>query len=289
MIAFDAVPLEGYSSLHKLPIFKLLGLNTRITPKISLSFNFNLQLSLQQKPKSLLQMNLRDAQFTRPATVDFSIENIKRWRMAIGEFKTMQDYVASLKSNYKKNYLNTQKAFAAYGATMTFIDGDWSAHVETVYQLYLNVANRRGAQLYDLNFFRYIAKTKGYQLLCVWYEGVMISMLIVFDEAPVYHSMLVGFDYEHSKHIYAYSLIHYDLIRRAIESGKHQYIDVGITANKAKSMMGFKPVTVSMDVSAKNPIIKYLLRFAGCFIRAKINEDSKLVLKLNLLKRQSNS
>lgn len=282
MIAFDAVPLDGYSSLHKLPILKLLGLNTRITPKISLSFNFNLQLSLQQNPKSLLQMNLRDAEFEKPATVDFSIENIKRWRMSIGEFKTMDDYVASLKSNYKKNYLNTQKAFAAYGATMTFIDSDWSEHVERVYQLYLNVANRRGAQLYDLNFFRYIAKTNGYHLLCVWHQGVMISMLIVFDEAPVYHSMLVGFDYEHSKNIFAYSLIHYDLIKRAIASGKHKYIDVGITANKAKSMMNFKPVTVSMDVNAKNIIIKYLLRFAGRIVRAKINEDSKLTFKLNV-------
>ncbi len=289
MIAFNAVPLEGYSSLHKLPIFKLLGLNTRITPKISLTFNFNLQLSLQQKPNSQLQLNLRDEQFARPGTVDFSIENIKRWRMAIGEFKSMNDYVASLKSNYKKNYLNTQKAFTAYGATMTFLDSDWSEHVDRVYQLYLNVANRRGAQLYDLDFFRYIAKTQGYHLLCVWHEGVMISMLIVFDEAPVYHSMLVGFDYEHSKHIYAYSLIHYDLIKRAIASGKHQYIDVGITANKAKSMMNFKPVSVSMDVSAKNIVLKYLLRLASLFIRAKINEDSKLVLKLKVSRNNGKS
>lgn len=280
MIAFDAVPLEGYSSLHQLPIFKLLGWNTRITPKISLAFNFNLQLSLQHKPNSQFNLNLRDAQFEKPDVVDFSIENIKRWRMSISEFKSMNDYIASLKSNYKKNYHNTQKAFAAYGASMTYIEDDWSEHAETVYQLYLNVANRRGAQLYDLNFFRYIAKTNGYQLLCVWREGVMISMLIVFDEAPVYHSMLVGFDYVHSKNIFAYSLIHYELIKRAIESGKHKFIDVGITANKAKSMMNFKPVTVNMDISAKNIIIKYILRFARYFIRARINEDSKLELRL---------
>lgn len=282
MIAFHARPLEGYSSLHRLPIIKLFGVNNRFSPRLSLTFNFNLQSILQQKPTSQLALSLRDEQFSKPANVDFSIKHIKRWRMSITEFKTFDDYVASLKSNYKKNYLNTQKAYASYGASMTFYAGDWSEQVEVVYQLYLNVAKRRGAQLYDLDFFRYIAKTSGYQLLCVWHQDIMISMLILFDEAPVYHSMLVGFDYEHSKNIHAYSLIHYELIKRAIASGKHSVIDVGITADKAKAMMNFKPVNVSMDVSAKNILVKGLLRFARRFIDARINEQSRLVLKLKI-------
>lgn len=249
MIAFKALPLNNYASLHKL--FYL-----------SMAFNFSLQ-SIFQPPKAQMIFNLRDADTTKPANTAISIKNIHRWRMSIAGFKNFDDYLKTLKSNYKKNYLNTCKAALNYGVNITVIDGDWSEHANTVYQLYRNVARRRKSQLYDLKFFQAIAKMPTYQLIAVWHANKMISVLIILDEAPVYHSMLVGFDYEHSRHIYAYSLIHYELIKLAIATQKHTVIDVGITAGTAKAMMNFKPVPVCMDIYVKNRLLRFALRVIG--------------------------
>lgn len=48
--------------------------------------------------------------------------------------------------------------------------------------------------------------------------------------------------YEHSKLSYAYSWMHYEFIRYAIESKKFTCADVGFTGDEAKRILNFKPV-----------------------------------------------
>ena len=43
----------------------------------------------------------------------------------------------------------------------------------------------------------------------------------MINEEPVFHSMLCGLDYEHSKETRAYSFMHYEIIRLAIEAKKY--------------------------------------------------------------------
>lgn len=257
MIAFNATPLNYYSSLHHKSFLKI--------PYLTMAFNFNLQVPIQS-PRAQLLFHLRDAALPRPDNVDFSIRNIMRWRMDISGFKNFDDYVATLKSNHKRNYVRTYKVFKEYGASITLVEGNWCEYAETVYQLYRNIAVRRKSQLYDLNFFRNIAAIDAYKLICVWHQNKMVAVLVIFDEEPVYHSMLCGFDYNHSGKIFAYSLIHFELIRLAITTGKHHTIDIGITANKAKSVMNFKPVNVCMDISSRNILIKYCLKLIDAIV-----------------------
>ena len=279
MILFTAIPLHKYSSSHKLSIPSLFGFKTSIPPHLSIAFNFNFQMSPQDLPDVQLTINLRESDSRPDEEADFCIHHLTRWRLPITHCETFEDYLQALKSNHLRNYRKTQRAYEKYGATLSFIEGDWSEHAETVYQLYLNVAKRHGSQLYDLIFFRLIATRAEYKLICAWRQNKLISVLIVVDEKPVYHSMLCGFDYEHSKHIYAYSLLHYELIRIAITATQYTIVEAGITANKAKSMMNFSPVISCMDVRAKNIVLKTMLRFFSYFFSTTINEQGKLKLK----------
>lgn len=268
MINFKAVPLEKYSSLHKISFFGL---------KLSLSLNCNLQTSIHSGAQ--LSLNLRDADTKQADTVDFSINQLQRWRMNIANFKSFTDYLQTLKSNHAKNYKKTQNLFERSGAKISLITGDWSQVAEKVYQLYLNVAKRHQSQLYDLSYFKAIAKIREYQLICIFNQDEMISVLIILDEEPVYHSMLVGFDYVHSKKINAYSLLHYEFIRLSIATGKHSKVDAGITASKAKSMLQFMPINSCMDISAKNYLAKKILRLISKLTTINISEEGKLHFK----------
>jgi hypothetical protein len=93
--------------------------------------------------------------------------------------------------------------------------------------------------------------------------------------------MLCCFDYQHSKQIYAYSLLHYELIRLAINAKHYTTIDVGITANQSKSMMNFKPIPSCMDIRAKNIVLKTLLQLFSRFFTTTINEQGQLKLKFS--------
>lgn len=251
VITFNAKPLTCYASMHQKSFLNVTWL--------TMAFNFNLQAPIAIPPAQLT-FNLRDASQLRPSTVDLTINQIKRWRMDISSFRDFNDYLSTLKSNYKKNYLNTIKAYQAYGAEIRIIDGDWSEHASTVYQLYRNVAKRNRSQLYDRRYFNEIAKINAYKLISVWHANVMVSVLVIFDEQPVYHSMLCGFDYVHSRNLFAYSLVHYELIRLAIATTQHTTVDIGITANIAKAMMNFKAIPVCMDITARNPLLKLTLK-----------------------------
>lgn len=283
MIEFSAIPLEKYASLHKISILSLLGMKTKFSPNVVVAFNFNLQTPIQKSPKALLTFHLRDASSSPiPGSSDFCINNLKRWRLDISHYKTFMGYLQKMNSKHYKRYNETQKTFANYGATISLIEDDWSQYAETAHNLYLNVAEKHGTQLYDLNFFRAIAKLKEYKLMCVWYNSTLIAALVIIDEEPIFHSMVCGLDYEHSKKAHVYSQMHYEFIRLAIEANKYTIADIGLTANEAKAMLDFEPVSACMDVSAHNCIIRGFLRLLSRFTTATINSQAKLELKFHL-------
>lgn len=267
IMSFKATPLEKYSSLNQL---NFLGL------KLKVAFNFNLTTPVPFH-QAQLSLNLRDSSISQSNPFDFTINNLKRWRLDISTYHTFSDFLTSLSRSRSKKYHSTQKAFYNCGASLSVIEDDWSQHAEEVYHLYSNVAKRHGAQLYDLNFFRTIAKLKEYHLMCLWYQDALIGALVMIDEEPIYHSMLCGLDYEHSQKLRAYSLMHYEIIRLAIEAQKFKTVDIGLTANRLKEIMGYRPVSASLDINAKNFLLKHLLRMLSRFMTATINSDSDRV------------
>ena len=277
-----ACPLENFSSLHELSLMGLLGCNISWPQKhFFAEFSFNLHTPLTFDPKAYLIMHTLDA--AKPPSAPhccFSITQINRWRLDITPYASHQDYLDSLIRWHRCNYAKSQKTFENFGCEITFIEEDWSQHVDAVYQLYSNVAHRYSDQIYDINFFQAAAKRRDYKLLCAWFEGKMIGMILLQEELPTLHSACVGFDYTYSTQSYAYSWLHYVLIRLAIEAKKYQNIDVGLTAEESKKRIGFKPVLSRIDIYTKGFLTRGLMRAASQFIEANLTNECEIKLKL---------
>lgn len=281
-LTFKAVLLKKYSSFHKISILSVMGIKTEKPPHLKVIFNFNLHTHAPQMTRPHLTMNVCDYDANSPGNkFDFCIGNLTRWRLDITPYKSFSEFLESLSQSRKKKYYQTQNAFQEYGATLSVIEGDWSQYAETVYDLYYNVAKKYGGVLYDLDFFHQIAKDPSYKLMCIWYQGSIVSALVMIDEEPVFHSMICCLDYNHSQKTRAYSLIHYEIIRMAIEAKKYTTVDIGMTGDRLKAIMGYKPVSVRMEVTAQNYFIKGMLRLLSRFFTATINSNGKLEMKFS--------
>jgi len=280
-----ARPLEKYSSLHELSLTGWMGLG-KILPKlpIFIEFNFNLHSPFRIDPKASLAFQTHDAYIPGSPLKCFTITHT-RWRADISSYSTFDEFPASLSRWHRCNYLKSEKTFKNYGCTVTVIEDDWTEHVDVVYKLYCNVAKKHGDKLYDICFFREIAKRDDYKLICAWFEGEIISMFVLEEELPTIHSICCGMDYDHSSRCYAYSWLHYELIRFAIETKKYKNIDVGMSADNSKRGICFSPVPSHMDICAKSVITRSFLKFISSFVTGTITPDAKLKLKLRKLPR----
>ena len=276
-----AAPLENYSSINELSLINLLGYKLRWPRKhFFLQFSFNLHTPLELNPQAYLSFHMRDAN-TEPLEPKccYSITNLKRWRLDISSYRSMDDYLNGMIRWHRCNYTKSEKTFNNYGCKVTISEGDWSEYADEAYRLYANVAHRYGDWLYDLHFFRSIAKRPDYKLMCAWLGDEMIGIFVLQEELPTLHSICVGFDYHHSSACYAYSWMHYVMIKYAIESGKYQQVDVGMTADDSKKTIGFKPVASCIDVYSKSRVTRGFLRTASRFITSTIHADAKLKFK----------
>jgi predicted N-acyltransferase len=279
-ISFKAKLMEKYSSFHQLSILSLLGMKTDKSPYLSIIFNFNLHTAIPPTARSHIIVNVCDDNMkTADNTADFSIKNLIRWRLNISSYESFLAFLESVSQSQRKKYYQTQNAFQEYGTSISWIEDDWSQYVEKVYELYYNVAKRHGGVLYDLDFFYQIAKQPQYKLMCVWHEESVISALVMIDEEPVFHSMVCGLDYDYSQKTRAYSLMHYEIIRYAINNRKYTIVDIGMTGDKLKAIMGYKPISVHMQVSSPHFIIRGLLRILSLFFKPTINSNAALEMK----------
>lgn len=290
MLSFKAKPLEKFSSLHFISIPALLGIKSKSSSfGVSIAVNFNLATPIKPSPQELMTFHLRDSN-TEPAVknLDFCITNLSRWRLDISSFKSFASYLQKMNRKHYTRFSDTQETFKKYGAKISVIEKDWSEHVDTLYPLYIKVATKHGTQLYDIDWFRAIAKLSDYKLICAWHEDALIGALVLIDEQPIFHSICCGLDYDHSSKSHAYSQLHYEFIRLAIESNKFTIADIGPTANEAKACLDFKPVSCCMDVWAHNRLIRGVLRLLSTFMSATINSQAKLKLNFHSPWRKPN-
>lgn len=276
-----AHPLEKYSSLHELSLTSWLGwTNERLKIPISIQFDFNLNTPLKINSLAYLVFKTRDSNQPIDPNSCFIINQLTRWRIKT-QYSSFDEFFQSLTRWHRCNYFKSQKIFRDYGSLVIFINDDWTEHVAAIYRLYLNVVHHHeDNQLYDLSFFHEIAKRSDYKLICTLFEGEIIAMFVLQEESSTLHSICCGMDYEHSSKCYAYSWMHHELIRMAIEAEKYQCVDVGLTADQSKKEIGFTSIPSRMDIYAKGWIIRNFLKLASTFVTATITSDGKLKIKL---------
>lgn len=269
-----AQPLEKYSSLHQISVFKWL----KIPYLFQIDFNMNAPFKICPKANLVFRM-IDDAKPVESKSC-FSIQNLTRWRTDISPFQTFDQWLDSLIRWHRNNYLKSHKNFENHGCRDEYYTGDWSAHAQEAYKLYSNVVKEHGDRLYDLSFFQAIAKHPDYHLLTAWHEDKMIGCFVLLDEPPYYHCICCGMDYDHSSKSYMYSWLSYELCRLAIQSRKYTHIDVGMTANEAKQQIGFSPIPSRMDLYAKGFFTHHLLRLASKFVSWTIDTNAQMHFSL---------
>lgn len=267
-------PLEGYSSLHELSLLHFF--------KLKILFSSNLLTPLPTHSEALLIFHIQDVD--RKQETDFNITESTRWEVDVSQYETFDAFLESMNHKHYHHYSQAEKVFVESGATISRIDGDWSDYADRVHDLYEKVALKHGTKMYDRSFFHLIAKQSQYKLICAWYQDIMIGMNVTLEEPPILHSMCGGLDYEYSTKVYAYSQLNYEFIRWAIELKKFTIANVGITADEAKSSLGYKPVSVRMAVSSPRPMIRSLLRFLSRIVSVTLTPQSKL--KFHLLSKK---
>lgn len=268
--------LGGYSYLHEVSFLKLF--------RIKVLFHYNLLSPPQNFSEAALVFHTRDSHQPQHKA-DFCITGCNRWELDVSQHSSFDSFLEKINSKHKQQYRKTEKIFNESGATISRIEEDWSKYADTVYQLYENVALKRGTAMYDRSFFHAISKEPSYKLLCAWLHGQMIGVCVLVEEFPILHSMCAGIDYEYSKKIYAYSKLHYEFIRWVIESKKFTVAEIGITADTAKSSLGFKPIPSCIDISSPSRVVRPFLRFFSKFVTATITSESKMKLGLKFFKK----
>jgi peptidoglycan biosynthesis/recognition FemAB-like protein len=283
MMQITANPLDHYTSFHKVSLHVPMSQIQCLS--FSMIFSFSLHTPSPFYPQPLLRFNARDSDKPPAIPPDFSFEHLIRWRLEISKDQSFEDYLQNLSHLQYKTYKKTERNFTAHGATISIIEGDWSEHADAVYQLYANVASQHPPGIYDIEFFRHIAKKSDYKLISAWVNGLMFGAVVVLEEGSFIHSVCCGLDYHHSKISYAYSWMHYELIRFAIESKRFTIADAGFTGDKGKKLLNFKPVCCCMDVYANRWIMRRLLRSAGRLFKATITSESRIKTSLRSFRR----
>lgn len=273
-----ASPLENFSSLHETTLTEQLGWNINWPFKhFFMQYSFNLHTPLKIHPQANLILETKDID-SSPSTPDccYSITQLTRWRLNISPYRSIDDYLDASIRWHRCNYAKSKKSFLKYGCEISFIKEDWSEYAEHVYRLYDNVAQRYQHKLYNLSFFQEIAIRPDYKLLCAWFEGKIIGVLVLQEELPTLHTLLSGLDYQHSSTSYAYSWMHYALFDHAIAAQKYQDIDVGFNSDQAKRTIGFNPIPSRIDIYSKGKMTRGVLKVFSHFISATITPEAKL-------------
>jgi predicted N-acyltransferase len=278
----SAKPLEGFSSLHEGMLWNFLGLKIG---RFSSVISFNVETDLPREAISTLIFHSHPLDHPiRVPRVDFCIDELTQWALDLTPFKSFTDYLNQLNYKQRYNYARTEKCFTNCGCSMTIIEGDWSDYAERAYELYSNVAAKY-MQIYDLGFFRAIAKSPTHKLLCARHGQKLIGTLVMAEEVSTIHSMGCGLDYVHSKKSFTYSKLHYEFIRHAVAAGKFKVADAGITADQAKKILGLSPKPAVIEISADSALLRTLLRLAHLFLKISLNTRNEVRFSVRWPKR----
>lgn len=272
----QAFPLENYSSLHELSLGGLLGLDRPLKKfYVEMSFNLHTPLQIHQEASLVIHVLDDDRPPEKPERC-FQTKPFNRWRLDLTPYGSFEELIYSRIRWSRNNFKKTEKIFNDYGCKISFVEEDWTHLVKEVYTLYLNVARKHGDKLYDINFFTKAAKRKDYKLICSWFKEKLIGMSLLQEELPTLHSTCCGLDYLHSSKSYAYSWMHYELLRHAIEVGKYKNVDIGLTADEFKKMIGFEPIPVRMDIYSNSKVVRNILKLASFFVSVSLTPEGKL-------------
>lgn len=193
------------------------------------------------------------------------------------QFPTFENYVQSLRSNYRAKYKKVMKK--SEGLNIRFIDNK-KEFTDELYEMYFNVLNRSRLRIETLSKEYFMGDM--FKVFVAEREGTPVGFVQLLENGTELIFEFVGVDYRYNDEFSVYHRMLYEIIRYGIENG-FKSIDFGQTADDTKLKLGchYEPLYAALHHS--NPIINFI-----CKKVAPIIEYKPLTTKFTVFKGEEN-
>jgi predicted N-acyltransferase len=179
------------------------------------------------------------------------------------EWKTYDDYLASLASKYRANIRNAiLKPLDEAGCTVVHLP-DLAPHRDRIFALYKAVQANAGFRPFELvpDYFLALQKVAGDRLRCsaIQRDGNLLGFLISVADGGTAIAYHIGFDRAAAADLPIYLRLLHAGIADALALGCKQ-ISYGRTALESKAALGAKPQTFGVFVRHRQPVLNKLMK-----------------------------
>jgi predicted N-acyltransferase len=179
------------------------------------------------------------------------------------EWKTYDDYLASLASKYRANIRNAiLKPLDEAGCTVVHLP-DLAPHRDRIFALYKAVQANAGFRPFELvpDYFLALQKVAGDRLRCsaIQRGGNLLGFLISVADGGTAIAYHIGFDRAAAADLPIYLRLLHAGIADALALGCKQ-ISYGRTALEPKAALGAKPQTFGVFVRHRQPVLNKLMK-----------------------------
>jgi len=174
-------------------------------------------------------------------------------------WKTFEEYVASLNYRKRKNVRRDIRQAAAQGYRVERW-GEYAERGDILFPLVANVHRKHGEADIPVGPDVYVQAERllpGSLVLAVYWHDQVVACELVFRDGDFLLPKLVGLNYQHAA--LAYSLLAYEEIRYAIESGARR-IYMGTTGYEFKRRLGCVCEPRYYALSTRSNLLNALLR-----------------------------
>jgi hypothetical protein len=218
----------------------------------------------------VLFLNLKE----KPGANTFAYGNTLPTIVLSNRFKNWDDYIASLRSNYRRRL----KQINSNNENLRFTKIRCSEFTHEMHQQYLNVYKRSSGKLEKLHFDFFKNLPSEFKLtVCIMNEKV-IGWNIVLEDRGMFYFFLGGIDYMQNKNCNTYLRLLTGVVREGIES-KAQIIELGQTAEIAKMRMGGTPQPLYMEAHHSLKVLNFVIKICRPMLEYKRMLENTNALK----------
>ena len=179
------------------------------------------------------------------------------------EWKSIEDYLSSIKSKYKVRYKRSRKKFAKLETHLMTHEElvQWN---DRMYELFSATAKKADFNLFELHpkYFVAIHEVLGNDMLSygIFENDKLIAFYTLIKNDHVAEAHFLGYDLVKNRDYQLYQNMLYNILETSIEKNVTE-LNLSRTALEIKSSAGAQPKDLNLLAKAENPLINKLLPF----------------------------
>lgn len=179
------------------------------------------------------------------------------------DWKSMDDYLASLKSKYKVRTRRTFKKMDGIEKRELSIS-DLEFHKDRMHEMYKYIATQASFNLFILepNYFLSLKENLGDNCKIIGYflQDKMVGFFTIIFNEHVLDAHFLGYDPECNRQCHLYHNMLYDLLKEGIDSGA-DHLDLSRTAMEIKSSIGAVPKDMFLYLRIRNRFFNFFTKW----------------------------